>query len=110
MTHGEPIDKLVFVIQNITSTHRLTALISLVSLGILILAKITKPKISRRLSWVQYIPEILIVVVVATSTSKGEKEKRRLRIVGFPKGAGRCNMLSLTCSVSLSLLQRQPFP
>lgn len=64
-----PMDKLFFIIEHIRRTHRLTALISLVSLAILLLAKIVKPKLIRRYRWVSLIPEILIVVVVATCES-----------------------------------------
>ena len=62
-----PVEKLVFVIQNFRSTHRLTASISLASLAILISVRIAKPRISKTLKWVQYVPEILMVVVIATS-------------------------------------------
>lgn len=61
-----PIDKFVFVVRHINYTHRLTALVSLVALVTLLLAKIFKPKLIKRYKWVSLIPEILIVVVIAT--------------------------------------------
>lgn len=61
-----PIDKFYFVVRHIKQTHRLTALISLVALIILLIAKIIKPRLVKRYNWVSLIPEILIVVVIAT--------------------------------------------
>jgi MFS superfamily sulfate permease-like transporter len=69
LSHSLPLDKLFFIIENISRTHRLTALISLVSLLILLASKIVKPKLIKRYRWISYIPEILIVVVVATCKS-----------------------------------------
>ncbi|CAD6568133.1 MAG: hypothetical protein CYPHOPRED_002330 [Cyphobasidiales sp. Tagirdzhanova-0007] len=78
-----PVEKLVFVIQNFRSTHRLTASISLASLAILISVRIAKPRISKTLKWVQYVPEILMVVVIATIlTAKLEWDTKGVGILG----------------------------
>lgn len=69
LSSAPPIEKLIFVIQNVHNTHRLTACISLVAFCLLILAKIYKPRVSKRMPWVTFVPEVLIVVAVATCKS-----------------------------------------
>lgn len=63
-----PIDKLVFILGHLQHTSKATAILGFVSLGILILARVTKQNIVHRpgATWVRYVPEILLVVVGTT--------------------------------------------
>lgn len=61
--------KLIFIIRNLYEAHTLSAIISVVALAILVLAKLFKHTLAARrgLKWLRYVPDVLAVVVVGTS-------------------------------------------
>ena len=67
-TPHRPIDKLAFIINNISRTNRATAILSFSSLAILILARSIKARVVTRPGgrWVKYVSEIFLVVAGTT--------------------------------------------
>lgn len=60
------IDKMVFLIENISKSHRNTATVGFTSLATLILLRKLKHALVPRFKMAQYLPEILIVVITST--------------------------------------------
>ncbi|KAG5356590.1 putative sulfate transporter [Yarrowia sp. C11] len=58
--------KLIFVITHWHQAHKLTAAIGLTSLVVLLILRKLKKQLQGKISWVLFVPEILMVVVVAT--------------------------------------------
>ncbi|KAK9708488.1 hypothetical protein K7432_009610 [Basidiobolus ranarum] len=58
------LQKLIFVISNVSSTHLLTATISLISVGFLFVIQDLKRRFKH--PYVQYVPEFLMVVIIST--------------------------------------------
>jgi MFS superfamily sulfate permease-like transporter len=67
-TPHRPIDKLAFIINNISRTNRATAILSFSSLAILIIARSIKARVVTRPGgrWVKYVSEIFLVVAGTT--------------------------------------------
>ncbi|KAJ2963903.1 hypothetical protein NQZ79_g1077 [Umbelopsis isabellina] len=82
------IDRLVFLAKNITHTHALTAIVSLVACICLFGARVIKARCSS-IRWLQLVPEVLIVVVasiVLTGVCRWDEEG--LQVLGEIKGGG----------------------
>lgn len=82
------IDRLVFLAKNITHTHALTAIVSLVACICLFGARVIKSRCSS-IRWLQLVPEVLIVVVasiVLTGVCRWDEEG--LQVLGEIKGGG----------------------
>lgn len=60
------ITKAIWVIRNLSSTHALTASVSLCSLLVLLGARLGKPYLPESLRLIRFVPEILVVTVVST--------------------------------------------
>ncbi|CCG82559.1 Putative uncharacterized protein [Taphrina deformans PYCC 5710] len=70
VVHFSPIAKAWFVITNLGSTHRLTALLSLGTVLTLSVTRYSKTRLSRRYKWTLGIPDILLVVVITSVLTK----------------------------------------
>lgn len=65
VAHFTPIEKAYFVVTNLSSTHRLTAILSGATVGILTITRYLKYHYSSKYKWTLGIPDILIVVIAA---------------------------------------------
>ncbi|KAI8072715.1 sulfate transporter family-domain-containing protein [Gongronella butleri] len=88
------IARLAFLARNIRSVHVLSALVSLVSVILLLSCRVLKSKISIR--WVQLLPEVLVVVVTSIIlTYLCDWEHQGLAILGTIDGAGKVPLPSI---------------
>ncbi|KAI8984121.1 sulfate transporter family-domain-containing protein [Mycotypha africana] len=82
------IARFLFLLRNIQFAHGLTTYVSTVSVLFLILARVTKKKLSQY-KWVQLIPEVLVVVIVSSVlTYVLDWENQGLSILGTIEGKG----------------------
>jgi len=74
-----PIAKLIFVLQHLEHTSKITAILSFATLGVLIAVRIIKQHAVKRPGgkWLRFVPEILLVVAGTTG------EWRRLWVPTF---------------------------
>ncbi|CAJ0768106.1 8031_t:CDS:2 [Entrophospora sp. SA101] len=83
------LDKLIYIINNIEQSHIPTAIISFSSLLFLLVFGSIKGYLSKRFSWVQFIPEIFICVIIYTILcSIFDWESLGVKILGDIKGGG----------------------
>jgi MFS superfamily sulfate permease-like transporter len=66
-SHGSPLDKLVFIMRNIGNSHKLTCIVSFTSLGIALVLRELKRRLSTisKLGWVVYFPDRFLIVVLS---------------------------------------------
>ena len=84
--HGSSVTKLIFLAQNLTHTHGLTAAVSLGSFAIIMVSRSLKRHLQPSIPSVAYIPDRFIVVVLsAICCWKFEWEKSGLSILGNAK-------------------------
>lgn len=86
--HATTWDKMVFLIQNASQAHRLTAIVAFTTIFIIVVFRIFKVKMSRVFKQIIFVPEILIVVIVSTVlTGCLNLDDRGLDVVGkIPSG------------------------
>ncbi|KAK6346649.1 hypothetical protein TWF696_006769 [Orbilia brochopaga] len=77
VTHASSVTKVDFLIRNITNIHGETALLSIVSLSVILIVKAIRSKVEHRHSWVVFIPDRFVVVTVATTLAAQLKWKAR---------------------------------
>lgn len=65
--HGTTFEKFLFLLEHIGKAHRLTTILSIITLFVLFSARIFKPKLAAgKAPWVRYVPDVLIVVIITT--------------------------------------------
>ncbi|KAL9105627.1 MAG: hypothetical protein Q9227_009239 [Pyrenula ochraceoflavens] len=86
--HGSSVTKLVFLVQNISQTHGLTAAVSIGSFAIIMTCRSLKRHLQPRYPSVAYVPDRFIVVVLSAILCwKFEWDKAGLSILGNAKAA-----------------------
>lgn len=77
------LDKFIFLLENLTHTHKLTAIVSFVSLASLFGFRILKTQASKKYRWLRLFPDVLVVVIIGTLlTSIFNWDKKGLSILG----------------------------
>jgi MFS superfamily sulfate permease-like transporter len=75
--------KVAFILDNLASINKPTAVVSFTTLFILVSARTVKRHLTKNHHWVYFIPEIFLTVVVATFLSSEYRwDKRGLAILG----------------------------
>lgn len=75
--------KVAFIIDNLASINRPTAIVSFITLFFLVSARTIKRRLTKKHHWVYFIPEIFLTVVVATVLSSQYRwDKHKIAILG----------------------------
>ncbi|KAL5336105.1 sulfate transporter family-domain-containing protein [Aspergillus crustosus] len=87
--HGSTVDKLVFLIKNIRSSHSLTAAVAFTSFAIIMILRTLKKHLQPRFPQVIYFPDRIIVVILsAVLTQQLGWHEKGLEILGATKNSG----------------------
>ncbi|KAL3438274.1 sulfate transporter family-domain-containing protein [Aspergillus tetrazonus] len=89
VTHGSTVDKLLFILKNITHSHSLTAAVAFTSFAIIMVFRTLKKLLQPRYPQVIYFPDrILVVVISAVLTQQLRWHEQGLEILGPTKNSG----------------------
>jgi MFS superfamily sulfate permease-like transporter len=76
-------DKVAFILDNLASVNKPTAVLSFTTLFILIAARTIKRQFTAKYHWVYFIPEIFLTVVISTLLSSAYRwDKHGIAILG----------------------------
>ncbi|KAL4809966.1 sulfate transporter family-domain-containing protein [Aspergillus unguis] len=89
VTHGSTVDKILFILRNITHSHSLTAAVAFTSFAIIMVFRTIKKQLQPRYPQVIYFPDRIIVVILsAVLTQKLGWYEHGLDILGPTKNSG----------------------
>jgi MFS superfamily sulfate permease-like transporter len=64
---GTTFDKFLFLLEHIGEAHKLTTILSVVTLAVLVTARIFKPRlVAGPLPFLRFVPDVALVVVITT--------------------------------------------
>lgn len=77
------LEKFIFLFRNLNSTHRPTALVSFITLVLLIFVRTVKRRLVTTLKWMYILPEVFLAIVLSTVFCKvGRWDEKGVAILG----------------------------